>query len=411
MTSADSVPSSDIDFDVTIAGGGMVGSALACALAREGFQVALVEGRVPGELPEGSPADLRVSAISPASRRLFTRLGAWDGMVARRVTPYEAMEVWDEGGAGSIRFDSAELGEPTLGHIVENRVVQLALLDRARALDGVRLFTPGRVAGFENGADHSLVRLDDGGVHRTRVLVAADGRDSKLRAWAGIGTRGWDYDQHAVVATVACERGHGNTAWQRFLPDGPLAFLPLWDGRCSIVWSTAPDHADELLAMDPDKFRLELGRAFDFRLGEVSDIGPRAAFPLRYLHAERYVAGRTVLVGDAAHGVHPLAGQGVNLGLLDVAALAEVMSRARKRGVDIGDPRVLARYGRWRRGHNMAMGLAFDGFKRLFGSRLVPLRVARNIGLGLAGRFASARQRFMRTAMGLDPDLPPLARP
>ncbi|MGB0722728.1 MAG: UbiH/UbiF/VisC/COQ6 family ubiquinone biosynthesis hydroxylase [Gammaproteobacteria bacterium] len=406
-----SVSRPPLDSDVTIAGGGMVGSALACALAQGGLRVALVEGHVPPELDRDAPADLRVSALSPASRRMFERIGAWQAMVERRVTPYEAMEVWDAGGAGLIHFDSAELGEPTLGHIIENRVVQLALLERAKALPDVRLYTPCRVAGFDNADDHSVVRLDDGSAHRTAVLVAADGRDSQLRQWAGIGTRGWEYDQHAVVTTVACEHGHGNTAWQRFLPGGPLAFLPLWDGRCSIVWSTSPEHARELLDLPDETFRIELARAFDHRLGAVLEVGKRAAFPLRYMHADRYVAGRTVLVGDAAHGVHPLAGQGVNLGLLDVASLAEVMLHARARGADIGDPRVLARYARSRRGHNMAMGLAFDGFKRLFGSQQVPMRIARNIGMGMAGRFAPARQRFMRAAMGLDGDLPPLARP
>ena len=398
------------DFEVIIAGGGMVGATLACALAEKGVRTALLEGRLPDEIVPGSEPDLRVSALSPASQRIFQRLAVWDGMAARRVTPYRAMEVWDEGGSGRIHFDAAQTGEPLLGHIVENRVIRRALLARAHSLAALEVFSEAWLAGFEYREDRVTARLEDGRECTGRLLVGADGRVSKVRTLAGIGVKGWDYEQQGVVAVARCEQGHRDTARQRFLPTGPLALLPLWDGRCSIVWSASSAEAERLMALEDDAFRRELGWASDHCLGDVLEIGPRASFPLRMMQAERYVAPGVALVGDAAHTVHPLAGQGVNLGLLDAAALAEVLSDARDRGRRLADARVLARYQRRRKGHNLAMGLAFDGFNRLFSNPSAPLRALRNLGLSAADRLPPLKWLFMDQAMGNGADTPMLAR-
>ena len=397
-------------YQVLIAGGGMVGATLACALAERDMRIALLEGRLPEEIRPGSQPDARVSALSSASRRIFERLAVWDAMKARRVTPYRAMRVWDEGGAGHIHFDAAEVGETTLGYIVENPVIQSALLSRGASLENLDIYSQARLAGYELREDRVHVHLDDGRVLSTHLLVGADGGDSKVRAAAGIRTRGWDYGQHGVVATVACERHHRDTAWQRFLSTGPLAFLPLWDGRCSIVWSTTTEESRRLMELDDERFRVELGRAFEHRLGDIVEVGPRASFPLRMMQAERYTAPRVALLGDAVHGVHPLAGQGVNLGLLDAAALAEVVSAARARGRDFTDARVLARYQRRRKGHNLAMGLAFDAIHRMFASPWPPLRTLRNTGLSFVDRMMPLKMMCMAQAMGSGWDVPDLAR-
>jgi 2-polyprenylphenol 6-hydroxylase len=254
------------------------------------------------------------------------------------------------------------------------------------------------------------VHLSDGKRLEAKLIVAADGRDSQLRAMAGIGTRGWDYDQHAIVATITVEQHHGYTARQRFMKEGPLAFLPLDDGRCSIVWSTSPQSAAELMALDDMAFCTVLTEASEAMLGRVEAVGPRGVFPLRLGHAETYIRPGLALVGDAAHAIHPLAGQGVNLGLLDAAALAQTLIEARAAGRAIGSQATLRRYERARKGGNMAMLAAMDAFKRTFSNEIVPLKLVRNLGLSLADRSGPLKQLLVRRAMGLTGDLPPLAR-
>lgn len=398
------------DFDVLIIGGGMVGATLACALGEAGMRVGVVEAHAPGLAWPAEGDVLRVSAITHASQRIFQSLQAWEQMQARCVSPFLEMRVWDAAGSGDIHFDSADIAEPYLGHIIENRVVQAALWERLQTLDAVELLCPATVDGFTRMADSTGVRLEDGRELSCRLLVGADGAASRVRALAGIAMRGWDYDQQGLVATVTTQYPHQQTAWQRFLPEGPLAFLPLADGRCSIVWSCTPATAERLLALDDAAFCRALGEAFEYRLGEIQAVGPRAAFPLRLRHAERYVAEGLALVGDAAHNIHPLAGQGVNLGLLDAAALAEVLIEARAHGRALGSLSVLRGYERWRKGHNMAMSLVMDGFKRLFGSRVPPLRWLRNLGMSVADRALPVKARLTRQAMGLEGDLPALAR-
>ncbi|WJW75878.1 UbiH/UbiF/VisC/COQ6 family ubiquinone biosynthesis hydroxylase [Thiohalobacter sp. IOR34] len=398
-------------FDVLIAGGGCVGATLACALGEVGFRVGLIEARPPAtDWPAGS-VDLRVYAVTVASQRIFENLDAWPGMLARGVSPYEAMEVWDAASGGRIRFDAAEIGEPVLGHIIEQRVMVAALMERLEALPGVQRLCPAEVTDFETAGDAVRVRLGDGRQLGAKLLVAADGKGSRVRERAAIPVQRYDYRQQAVVCVVSTERPNPATAWQRFLAEGPLAFLPLADGRSSIVWSTTPEQAEELCALDEAAFRARLGEAFDYRLGAITAVGERARFPLARQHAERYVEPRLALVGDAAHVIHPLAGQGVNLGLLDAAALAEVLAGTRERGRDIGGLSALRKYERWRRGDNLAMMLAMDGFKHLFGSELPPLQRLRGLGLGLADRLTPLKTLLVRHAMGLDGDLPALARP
>ena len=400
------------DYDLIISGGGMVGAMLACALGQTDLNIALLEGTPLERIQPGAELDYRVSAINRASQRIFAAVGAWESMVAWRVSPFRAMRVWDAAGSGQIHFDSADLGEPLLGWIIENRVIQAALLERAQQLPAVTLLCPAALKSAEPLAENGgwQVQLTDGCALTTRLLVGADGAQSQVRRLAGIDTRGWDYDQQAVVANVRTAEPHQETAWQRFLPAGPLAFLPLADGRCSIVWSTAPETADELLALDEVDFARMLTDAFDQRLGEIVEVGPRSAFPLRLQHARAYVKPGLALIGDAAHVVHPLAGQGVNLGLLDAATLAEVILDALATGHDFSSIKTLRRYERRRKGDNLLMLGVMDGFKRLFGNTLPPVRLLRNLGLNLTDAIGPLKNGIARRAMGLDGDLPRLAR-
>jgi len=399
------------DYDLVIAGGGMVGSTLACALGDADFKIALLESAPLEGIRPGEESDLRVSAVNRASQRIFAAVGAWSGMTAWRVSPFRDMRVWDAGGFGQIHFDSATLGEPLLGWIIENRVIQYALLERVRQLPAVDLLCPAALeTAWPEDAGGWRVRLTDRREFTTRLLVGADGAQSKVRELAEIDTRGWSYHQKALVANVRTAEPHQETAWQRFLPTGPLAFLPLHDGRCSIVWSTTPEQADQLLALDEYDFAHMLTEAFERRLGEIVQVGPRGAFPLRLQHARAYVKPGLALIGDAAHVVHPLAGQGVNLGLLDAATLAEVLLDGLAAGHEVGALRVLRRYERWRKSDNLPMLGIMDGFKRLFGNSLPPVRLLRNLGLNLTDAAGPLKNAMARRAMGLEGDLPKLAR-
>lgn len=391
---------SDTPFDIVVAGGGLVGLSLAAMLGRAGFSTALVEAREPVlDWPPDS-VDLRVYAISRASENLLRDAGAW-AAIEPHVCAYRDMRVWDAGGSGDIHFDSAELGEACLGYIIESRVIEKALLEVIDALPAVQRLCPAAIAGFAEAQGSLAVELDDGRALSAALLVGADGKHSKLRDLAGIHVQVSSYGQQALVAVVRCERDHQETAWQRFLPTGPLAFLPLRDGRCSIVWSATSDEAQRLLALDDAAFREALGDAFDHRLGRVLSVGARALFPLARQHAASSVAPRLALVGDASHVVHPLAGQGVNLGFKDVRELADVVVAARRQGRDIGALSVLRRYERARKGDNLATMFAMDGFKHLFGSRVPPVRWLRNAGLDLVDAAAPVKRLLMRAAMGL----------
>jgi 2-octaprenylphenol hydroxylase len=397
-------------FDLVIAGGGMVGGALGCALGEKGFRVAVVELREPAREWPADEVDLRVSALTRASQRILENLGVWPAMCGMRVSPYREMRVWDALGDGSIHFDAASIGEPDLGHIVENRITQLALWDRLAGLDTVERICPERIEGFEYEDGIQTIRLGSGREIRAPLLVGAEGANSPVREMAGIGSSGWAYDQHAIVATIWTERHHGFTARQRFMPNGPLAFLPIDDGRCSIVWSTSPEEEARLMGLGDADFCHELTQASDHMLGEVRKVGPRAAFPLRLRNADRYVQPGLALVGDAAHGIHPLAGQGVNLGFLDAMTLVDVLEETRLSDRALGGMVTLRRYERARTGANLAMLGAMDVFKRLFSNENPPLSFIRNLGLNLADASGPAKHLMIRRAMGLAGELPSLAR-
>ncbi len=400
--------------DLIIVGAGMVGSALALALKDSGLDILLIDGS-PLSVKPFDPAaafEPRVSALSVASQRVLLRLGAWPGVLARRSSPYSEMHVWDGSGTGQIHFCASSVHAEVLGHIVENRVIQDALMEPLHD-SGIGLMPGARLERLRRSGDDWLLTLVDGRELRAPLLVAADGANSAVRRLAGCATREWDYLHHAIVTSVRCAKPHQRTAWQRFTDDGPLAFLPLErDGEhwCSIVWSVTPAEAERLMALDDAGFCNELGRAFEWRLGEVLGADPRLCIPLRQRHAKRYVEEGLALIGDAAHTIHPLAGQGVNLGFLDAAVLAEVLLRANGRGERLADERVLGRYERRRMPHNLAMMAAMEGFERLFQADPLPLRWLRNSGLKWVDGMPEAKALFVRQALGLSGDLPDLAR-
>lgn len=389
------------NFDVIIVGGGMVGASLACALGDSRLKVAVVEGEATPLTWSRESYDIRVSAITRASQRYLEQLGAWTSMCAERVAPYGEMHVWDATGTGSIHFDAADLGEPDLGHIIENRVITKALVQRARSFGNVRWLCPAVPRRLFLRSDCAQLQLDDGTELRAQLLVGADGGRSWVRQQAGIRVGTQHYEQSALVTIVRTEMHHQNTAWQRFLPTGPLAFLPLTEGHSSIVWSTTEEQAGRLLELDDDAFKSELATAFEARLGAITELGPRAVFPLQGRHAEHYVRPHLALIGDAAHTIHPLAGQGVNLGFADSAALAEVILEAHAANKAIGAFKTLRRYERNRRGDNQLMLDSMDAFKRLFSNDNAGLSTLRNLGLDLVDRAGPVKQFFAARAMGL----------
>ncbi|MCG3203093.1 MAG: 2-octaprenylphenol hydroxylase [Gammaproteobacteria bacterium] len=399
------------EFDVAVVGGGVVGLAAAALLGGRALRVAAVEASAAAPAPEPADHDLRVFAVTRASACILAHAGAWQAVERRRRGCFRRMEVWDAHSRGRISFDSAALAEPTLGYIVEQRVLCDALGERLRQLPNVTVMRPASLQSWESMADRLEVTLAEGRPFSARLLVGADGATSRVRALAGIRYERRGYNQEAVVCNVRTERPHDDTARQRFLPEGPLAFLPLDDAhKSSIVWSTTPAHARHLLALAAEDFGSELATAFEHRLGRVLEVGARAAFELAKARAERYVLPRIALAGDAAHSIHPLAGQGANLGLLDAAALAEVVGEAAAADMDIGAIRTLRRYERWRSGENRVMQATMDGFKHLFGSELDAVRWLRGAGLSLTDRCDPAKELIMRLAMGLSGDLPAAAR-
>jgi 2-octaprenyl-3-methyl-6-methoxy-1,4-benzoquinol hydroxylase/2-octaprenylphenol hydroxylase len=386
--------------DVAVVGGGMVGAAAALALAQAGFATALLEARAPQAWSAADEVDPRVVGLAPSSIALLREMGVWTSIRGSRASPYAHMHVWDSESGSAIDFDAADEGRDLLGYIVENNLVQWTLWQALEAA-GVRRLCPAEVRGFESRGDRVALELDDGEALAARLLVAADGASSPLRGMAGIATRGRDYAQRAVVAHVATERPHEGTAWQRFLPTGPLALLPLADGRSSLVWSLPEAEAQRVLALDDEAFLGELGIASDFRLGRVTAATRRAAFPLRLQLAERYQAERFVLLGDAAHAVHPLAGQGVNLGLRDVAELRDVLAAARAAGRDFAAAHVLRRYARRRQSADTLDARGFDALARIYAWRSPPLVAARGVGVRLLDRLTPLKRRIAAHAAGL----------
>ncbi len=390
----------------------MVGLALACALRDSAYRVALVEARefpAPLQLQASAAKEFepRVSALTVASQQFFTELGVWQAIVDQRACAFDSMHVWDAAGSAEINFKARDLRQPLLGHIVENRVTTQALLAAVQASRNVTLHCPQSVqsADFEKSKNAAVaLQLQNGDQLTAQLLVAADGGQSSIRELAGFTTREWSYGQRAIVTTVRTEQAHQNTAWQRFLPTGPLAFLPLPGDEqscCSIVWSASNEYAEQLIALDDSAFSEALAEAFEHRLGAVQELAPRYSFPLQQRHSTRYVKPGVALLGDAAHVIHPLAGQGANLGIQDVQALAEELQRALARGLQPGSMAVLERYQRRRMGSNLVMMGAVEGFKRLFAESSLPVRWLRNTGMRRLDSLTPVKNHIMRQAMGL----------
>ncbi|MBT8132024.1 MAG: UbiH/UbiF/VisC/COQ6 family ubiquinone biosynthesis hydroxylase [Gammaproteobacteria bacterium] len=390
------------NYDAIVVGGGMVGSAMALSLSLRNLNVAIVESNPQQiDLRDGQ-IDLRVSALSRASVDLLARLGAWDAIDPACVAPFRQMQVWDAAvppySADVLRFDSAELAAAELGFIVENRRVLNALQRRLQET-GIDSFSPARPDQLISGEQDIAVRLADGRLVKGTLLIGADGAGSMIRQMAGIETQGWPYAQKALVTHINTARPHADTAWQRFLPDGPIALLPLYDGRSSVVWSTRTEHADELRDMSAEQLSVQLRQATDDVLGDIRADEVRATFPLQLLHAQSYVSKRLVLVGDAAHAIHPLAGQGVNLGFADVAALDHLIADAPP--ATIGDLGLLRRYERSQKSQNLLMMGSLDLLHRLFASDHPLLGRARQLGMSAFNRMTGLKHAVVRRAMGL----------
>jgi 2-octaprenyl-6-methoxyphenol hydroxylase len=400
----------DTRFELIVVGGGMTGLALAAAVAGAGAHVLLVEQRA---LPATTELlfDGRVTAISRGSRYLLEGIGVWPQLAAT-AQPILEIEVGERHSPLTVRYDHRAVGGEPLGHIVENRVIRRALVRRLAELEGkaLEVAAPDRPGRVERRAEAVEVALASGRRVRAALLAAADGRSSPLRDLAGIGVLRWNYEQTGIVATIAHALPHHGRAFERFFATGPLALLPMLGQRSSIVWAADDRLARELIALDDREFAAELGDRFGDRYGALELAGPRWHYPLSMIQAGRYTDRRLALVGDAARAIHPIAGQGWNLALRDVAALAELIVDARRLGLDPGGASVLARYERWRRFDSLALIGITDGLNRLFANDLFPLRLARELGLGVVERVAPFKRFFMRHAMGLLGDLPRLMR-
>ncbi len=416
------------EFDVVVAGAGMVGAALATGLGQNGFRVALVDRETAPDVAPGSAPDIRVSALSAGSERYLRSLGAWPAMAAMGITPYRRLAVWDQTshplGAllprrlGEVVFDAADLGASHLGHIVENRITQRALWQSAAQQPSVTLLSGNGVTAVEQGSEQAVVVLEDNTRLACQLVIAADGATSRLRDMAGIGVSRDQYGQQALVASVRYRGPVEDITWQAFHPSGPRAFLPLHsagpshpgESWASLVWYDAPATLARLKALDAPSFLAEVQRAFPADLPALTHVDARASFPIARQHARDYARGRIVLVGDAAHTINPLAGQGVNLGFQDAQCLQAIIREARRAGEDLADPQRLAAYEQQRRPANRRMMLAMDLFYHLFSNRIPSLHRLRNLGLGAARALPFARNQVARYAMGIEEDLPPLIR-
>lgn len=400
----------DEQVDIAIVGGGMVGVSLACALAPLPLRVAVIEGAMP-RLGQPPCYDDRAIALSYGSRQILESIGVWRHLTDQ-ATPIEHIHISDRGRFGFAHLDRKEEHLPALGYVALAREMGEALY-RALKQTSVELMAPAQLLSFtqsDAGVTLSLERSGTRSSLEARLMVAADGTQSRAREALGIGTRGWDYGQVAVVANVTPSRAHDNRAFERFTEQGPLALLPMSGGRCGLVWTQRQAEVDEVLRWSDSEFLARLQDAFGFRLGRLTQVGARQAYPLQLLMAERAVSGRVALIGNAIHTLHPIAGQGFNLGIRDVSALADVVAQALQDHLDPGDPSVLTRYSQWRERDHNALALITDGLARLFANPLPPVRGGRNLGLLLTDLLPGVRHRIARHAMGLTGRLPRLSR-
>jgi len=415
-------------FDIVIVGAGMVGAALATGLGREGFSVAMVDrAPAPGFDPDSAP-DIRVSALSAGSERYLQSLGAWDHILSMRATPYRRLGVWDEARhplsnllprtSNQVEFDAAGLNASHLGHIVENSVTQQGLWQAAEAEPSVTILAGNGVTGITQTGELAIVALESGAQLSATLVIGADGAQSRVRDMAGIGVTRNQYGQQAMIISVRYQGPVQDITWQGFYPSGPRAFLPLYaagsdhpgESRASLVWYDSPEEIARLKSLNNASLMAEIQQAFPAELPQLTHIEDRASFPIARQHAKHYSAGRIVLVGDAAHTINPLAGQGVNLGFQDAQCLQSILKEARRAGRDLADASVLASYETQRRPANRRMMFAMDAFYHLFSNQIPPLHLLRNIGLGTARALPFARNRVARYAMGIDDELPAVIR-
>jgi 2-octaprenyl-6-methoxyphenol hydroxylase len=394
--------------ELIVVGGGLVGLTLGIACAEAGIEVAVIDREDPAAML-AEPFDGRTTAIAHGSQQVLAGIGLWP-LVAAEAEPILEIRVADGGSPLFLHYDHRDLGGTPLGYIVENRVLRRALMAQAQALPSLRHLAPMAVERVERENFSAVAHLGDGTRLRGELVAACDGRRSPLRRAAGINAVEWDYPQTGIVCTVRHELPHRGVAVEHFLPAGPFAILPMTGNRSSIVWTERAALAPRLLALDEQGFAAELARRFGDFLGDVEVIGPRWSYALSLMHAERYSAPRLALVGDAAHVIHPIAGQGLNLGIRDIAALAELVVDARRLGLDIAHPETLARYERWRRFDNLTLAAVTDGLNRLFSNAVPPVKLARDLGLALVDRMPPVKRLLMRHAMGTLGALPRLVR-
>ncbi len=395
-------------YDIVIVGSGVVGAVAALAIAKQtSLTVAVVEAKEHHDTWHEDSYDARVSAISHASKHIFKHLGVWQAIQLKRISPYTKMHVWDAEGAGRIVFDSSEIGESNLGYIIEDNVIRSSLVEQYSCYENIDYLCPLNIIELKETAESMTLICDNGRMIDAKLLIAADGADSRLRQLRQIDMTSYDYQHTAIIATVHTSLPHQHTAWQRFLPSGPLAFLPLKNVHASsIVWSATHDYAKQLMQYDESHFKTELAKQFDYTLGEIEHISERYAFPLRMRHAKHYVQHRFALVGDAAHTIHPLAGQGVNLGILDAAALAETIAVAHDKHRDYASLPALRRYERWRKTDTLAMLAMVEVLKQLFANQHTTIKYIRNAGLNFTNQMPWMKQFLMQYALGKRSDLP-----
>jgi 2-octaprenyl-6-methoxyphenol hydroxylase len=398
----------DITCDITIVGGGLAGLTAAIALADQGFEVAVIDMAPKGDLTAVS-YDGRSSALAYASCQLFEAIGVWPHM-ASYAQPILEIRVSDGPSLLHLHFDHETLGDGPLGHMVENRHTRLALFARMEEMAGIHLFAPEKVATIDRDAGLATVTLESGTVIRSRLLIGADGRGSQVRAHMGLALTKIDYKQHGIVCSVEHEFSHCGIAHERFLPSGPFAILPLTGNRSSLVWTEKSHLVETIMGLSDRAFESEVRRRIGDFLGEVKVIGGRWAYPISLQYTQEYVGDRIALIGDAVHGIHPISGQGLNLGLKDVAALVEILAEARRVGLDIGSTATLDRYAQWRTTDNASVFAITDLFNRLFSNDIKPLALARDLGMAAVNEITPLKNFFMSHARGTVGDLPKLLR-